>query len=43
LFRSKLGLATARTEDSQLIELLLGIMELTEADFTQTFRYKNPF
>ena len=37
-FRQKLGLSGVEPGDSQLIELLLNCMELTEADFTQTFR-----
>lgn len=38
LFRRKLGLAGTEPEDGELVELLLESMELTEADFTQTFR-----
>jgi uncharacterized protein YdiU (UPF0061 family) len=36
--RSKLGLATAQAGDATLIQQLLGIMQRTALDFTQTFR-----
>ncbi|MFD1912438.1 protein adenylyltransferase SelO [Halodurantibacterium flavum] len=37
-FRAKLGLATARDGDRELIDLLLTRMALGQADFTRTFR-----
>ena len=36
--RSKLGLEQAQSGDAALVEQLLAIMQLTAADFTQTFR-----
>lgn len=38
VFRRKLGLATAREGDRALVELLLGAMRDTGADFTNSFR-----
>lgn len=41
-FRPKLGLFNEEAEDVELIEDLLGWMEKTEADFTNTFRELSP-
>ncbi|XP_008583228.1 PREDICTED: selenoprotein O-like [Galeopterus variegatus] len=38
LFKAKLGLLGEREEDDNLIAFLLHLMEMTEADFTMTFR-----
>ena len=38
LFRKKLGLGQQLPGDGELVDLLLATMEVTEADFTQTFR-----
>ncbi|XP_062956791.1 protein adenylyltransferase SelO-like isoform X2 [Cynocephalus volans] len=38
LFKAKLGLLGEREEDDDLIAFLLHLMEMTEADFTMTFR-----
>merc|ERR1719427_188884 len=38
LYRNKLGLTDEQDSDEALIDLLLDTMEVTEADFTQTFR-----
>jgi len=37
--RTKLGLATAREADAQLVSALLSLMKQARADFTLTFRY----